>query len=271
MNEYNPELLQALHKVEISILKEIERVCEKNNISYFAYAGTLIGAVRHKGFIPWDDDIDLAMLRDDYEKFLKVAPKELQDGFSIDHASFNEYLPIYYIKVCKDGTLFSEDYMKDVQMHHGVFIDIFPFDKIIQGRCKQIGYKIHIEFLNQLNRAKILKRGAATSSKIKQYIAFLLRTILQIVLLPIPRSLLFKKMDEYVRKYNATETNWYSTRGYGIVQKRDLLPLRKMKFENTEIVVPNNPDAMLKDIYGDYMKLPPKAKQIGHAPSNIQL
>ena len=80
---YEPEILAKLHKTQIEILEEFERICEKHNLEYFAIYGTAIGAVRHQGFIPWDDDIDVGMLREDYEKFLEIAKKELGEKYQI--------------------------------------------------------------------------------------------------------------------------------------------------------------------------------------------
>lgn len=270
MNTYSQEILDGVHQVELSILGEIERVCKQNNIEYFAYAGTLLGAVRHKGFIPWDDDIDIGMMREDYNRFLEVAPKELSNQFSIEHATINLNFPVYYAKVFKNGTLFVETHTKKSKVNQGIFVDVFPFDNAASSECARKLYKKRIEFYNQLNRAKVLSKASSVKPPLKRIIAVLGRSILKVVLLPIPRSFLFNRMDEVVQMYNKSDSTWVSSRGYAVVRKNDLLPIKQLQFENIRIPVPQNADAMLRNIYGDYMTLPPAEKRVGHAPDIIR-
>lgn len=103
--EYAEEL-KELQKVLLDILKEVKRVCDENNIDYFIIAGTALGAVRHKGFIPWDDDIDIGMTRDNYEKFIKIANTKLSEEFFLQTMETEEETPFYFAKVRKNKTKF---------------------------------------------------------------------------------------------------------------------------------------------------------------------
>ena len=106
--KYTDDQLHKLQDTELEILQEIIRVCNANNITYFTVGGTTLGAIRHNGFIPWDDDIDIGMMRDDYEKFLSVAKTELAEGFSLTYYYTDPNSPTYYAKVRKDGNEFVE-------------------------------------------------------------------------------------------------------------------------------------------------------------------
>ena len=108
MKEYDDETLSQLHEVQIEILDEFVKICEKHQLSYSLVGGTLLGAIRHKGFIPWDDDIDVGLLREDYDKFIKIAKEELSDKYYLDCFEYNKdyYLP--FAKIKKNNTIFNE-------------------------------------------------------------------------------------------------------------------------------------------------------------------
>lgn len=124
-------LIKQVQAIELEILLEVDRICRKHRISYFLDSGTALGAVRHKGFIPWDDDIDIGMLRDDYERFLSVAQEEMgQDYFLQTYRT--DGTPIMFAKVRKTGTTFVEFRLRKFPINHGLFIDIFPYDYLPQ-------------------------------------------------------------------------------------------------------------------------------------------
>ena len=128
--EYDNITLKKLQNVELEILKDFIKLCDKHNIDYFGIAGTGIGAIRHKGFIPWDDDIDIALRRNDYDKFIKVVKEELSDKYTILNAEENENYPLMTTRMMKKGTKFREYALKDIDCELGIFLDIYSFDNI---------------------------------------------------------------------------------------------------------------------------------------------
>ena len=267
---YTDELLQKIHKHELIILQEIIRICEKNGIQYFTYAGTTLGAVRHGGFIPWDDDIDIGMMRDDYERFIQCCQSDLDERFVLEHFVTNPYTLTYYAKICLKDTIFLESYLKNTKMNHGFFIDVFPFDYISSEEKEQKKIKKRMDTFDQLFRAKVIWLSAKTKKNLRYYTETLVRSLLHIVLLPFPRKLFYGLMENTIRKgSNASDTEYISSRGFCVCKYSDVFPLVQRSFEGITVNVPNNCDAVLKKLYGDYMKLPPVEDRIGHAPEYI--
>lgn len=122
------EKLRKLQLCELEILKEFVRICEKFSLRYYLTGGTLLGAVRHQGFIPWDDDIDVAMPREDYDRFAQIAPRELDPQYFYQSPDTDPYYFLSYNKVRKNGTKIYEERFENAGFHKGIFIDIFPLD-----------------------------------------------------------------------------------------------------------------------------------------------
>ena len=126
--EIEQKTLKKLQENQLEILNEIERICKKNNINFFLVGGTLLGAVRHKGYIPWDDDLDIGMMREDFIKFRNIVANDLDNKYFFDFYDTDKdyYLP--FAKVRKNNTTFNEEISKDYDNHKGIFVDIFPFE-----------------------------------------------------------------------------------------------------------------------------------------------
>ena len=123
--------LKQLQKIELNIVKEIDRICKKYGLIYYLGEGSMLGAIRHKGFIPWDDDMDLLMPRKDYEKFLKYAPKEISNIYEVQHSStikdyWSPFIKIRYL----DNSLYSQSHIAHLTDHNGPLVDIFPIDNV---------------------------------------------------------------------------------------------------------------------------------------------
>ena len=122
--------LRKVQLVQLEIAKEIKAICERNNIEFFLESGTLLGAVRHGGFIPWDDDLDLGMTRSNYNKFIECASKELDNKYFLQTVDTDENYPLAFCKIRKNNTIYMEKAHEHTSFHNGIFVDVFPYDNI---------------------------------------------------------------------------------------------------------------------------------------------
>ena len=271
-SQYTQEELNKIHSIELDLLEEFIRICKICNISYTTHGGTTLGAIRHSGFIPWDDDIDIALLRKDYEKFVKMAPSLLRDGYVFQHFSVEKNAPTYFAKVRKEGTLFIEQGEENVNMHHGVFIDIFPLDNIQNdiGLIKK--YKLKNKIIRQFFIHKLFWMAPLYKGvRIKYIIGNFIRIIIHIITIPIKRKILFKWLDENTQKYNNHPTGYITTELLGAVNINDIFPTRTQRFESLTVQVPKNAELVLKMMYGNYMQMPPVEQRIGHRPVKLKV
>ena len=139
----NDSNLRKVQNAELDILKEFIEICRKINVRYYVIDGTLLGAVRHQGFIPWDDDIDIGMFREDYEKFVALAPQVLPECLFLQTYRTDEEYYRNSGKIRNSNTTMIETVVKDLRMNHGVFIDIFPLDNYPTNMTAVIWYIKH--------------------------------------------------------------------------------------------------------------------------------
>lgn len=253
-------ITKELQKIELNIFKDFIKVCDKLNINYYLIGGTLLGAIRHNGFIPWDDDIDVCMLRDDYEVFIKYGQEYLDKNYFLQTYETDSEYPGCYAKIRDNNTTFLEDSVKTKKMNHGIFIDIFPLDdyhKHNKVKEKLIYYKLYNEkFIHDKN---FKKRLVAKLAKI----LYGNKTKLELC-----------KMQEmiYTRKSNSNYVTNYCG-AWGVEKethnKKCFEDFKIVKFENLDVKVPIGYDEMLKKTYGDYMQLPPKEKRVSHHNTEI--
>lgn len=242
--------LHLLHAKLLEMINDLDEFCKEHNIDYVLCDGNVIGAVRHKGFIPWDDDIDIQMTRDNYDKFL--ACYEDNDKYSLQKDNVD--YPLQFSKLRANNTSFIEDipYRKKYQnIHQGVFVDIFPVDKVSKNKNKA---RLQSLFSNIVITQSLLLRGYPQSHQnYKKKMAFLLAWLL----LPI-RNYLIK----YVKQFNKCEDYDYYCSFYGFRKKifhekvTYIPPFEYLPYENLKLPVMNNYKTYLEKTYGDYMKLP---------------
>lgn len=150
--------LRKVQMVQLEILLEFDRICKKHDIPYQLFAGTLLGSVRHKGFIPWDDDIDLAMIREDYNKFLEVAASELNEHFILQTYETDKEYYKQSGRIRKKDTLMLQEIYKPFSIHHGIPISLMPLDNIrpytFVGECHRMVYQLVYNNLWRLNNAR---------------------------------------------------------------------------------------------------------------------
>lgn len=258
------EELQQLKEIELEILDEFVRICDKHSIKYFISDGTCLGAIRHGGFIPWDDDIDVSMLREDYERFCEVCPGELSSQFALQNYHTEPNCGLVFAKIRKKGTIFSEDYSQHINMSQGVWIDIFPYDAVPDNRAELEKLEGKVSFLKNLYIVKCgykMPPGMSAVGKIAYYGA-------KLVCLFIPRNALINTLDKKMRACNGQETeNVYPFGGaYGI--DREMVPSRLCKetapitFEGRTCLTYRDYEDYLTLHYGNYMELPPVEERV---------
>ncbi len=269
--EYDPDELKHVQKLELKILKEVISICEAHGLKYYAYGGTAIGAIRHGGFIPWDDDIDIAMFREDYEKLLKIMDTELSEEYYVLSLCKQKeyYMPIS--QVCLKGTRFENSFELPTSYIKGICIDIFPLDNISKSKNKQKIQHNMVQIIRHLLINSLY--DIETPNKIISVIHSLLHHTLKIF--PGYKSLKNSYLN-CLTKYNKEKTDYvtafysqvdYLKYGkYGFLDKRDFEPSKKVKFEDIEINIQKEYDKILTTIYGDYMNLPPKEKRYNIGP-----
>lgn len=255
------DVLRKVQLTQLEIAKEVKRVCDENNIRYFLYRGTFLGAVRHKGFIPWDDDMDFGMLRSDYEKFCRIAQEKLNAAYCFQnwHTDRNYALP--FGKVRKRNTVFVEAKCARLP-ENGIYIDIYPLDFAPESDGER---RILAKRLLHLFRVKLMKSGYTPWMEgnhivWKKRIGYFAYQMLS----------LFVSQEELIRRY---ETLVLTVPESGTLYEQSALPIAyyfdrewcaevaEYPFENTTFCGPKQYDAFLTSLYGDYMQLPPEDKR----------
>lgn len=257
--------LEMLHKLELKIAVEIKRVCEKHNLRYCLAYGSLLGAVRHGGFIPWDDDLDIAMPRDDYEKFIGIFSEETdKDVFFLENWDTEDTFGLSFSKVKLNGTVFEENSIKNTNTHKGVFVDVFPYDCLPDDN--DIIGKTAKKLLRLGKLYKFRKNYLPTNPNNKPQL--ILSKLIGAVGKMIPEKVLRNKIYTEETRYNSSPDIKYTSVLSGAYNCRDLLPAEYLNefvnigFENETFCAPARYKEVLTCIYGDYMQLPPEEKRV---------
>lgn len=251
--------LQKLHLKEVEILQLLIEVCDKLKIKYFAVYGTALGAVRHNGFIPWDDDIDVAMIRKDFDRFISEAPKLLPKQYFLQYGTTDSAYSILHAKLRDSNTTFLEPGWESNAGNQGIFIDIFPWDYYPTKGWQALIFKL---------KRKYYQNIIATDSTINYWKKKGFKNKLRAILRPIihhlypNKSQAIKNYDKFCQKLKPqphvgsleSKTNYYSVEW--------IKEVKELTFENIKINVPIGVHEHLTVCYGDYMKLPPKEQQV---------
>ena len=267
MEETKRELtLQEKHTASLELLSEFVSLCRKYDLRYDLCGGTLLGAVRHRGFIPWDDDVDICMPRPDYEKLINLKKKgdlELLPGRDLV-SSRDDTLARQFGRYIRDDISYKREMSEDYDSpYYGM--DIFIVDGIPENRTL---FEIHLFLLRQIRRfmlTSIQKKGTARKGKAAAAIKDIYRPILRLI----GPYRLARQMDRLCRLYSYDKSKYVGCVSgmYGKKEKwlkEEMLPQTELSFEDREFSSFKNYHTYLTNLYGDYMKLPPKDKQIPH-------
>ena len=252
-----------IQKLVYEMLKEFHFFCEKHDLRYILAGGTLLGAVRHNGFIPWDDDIDVQMPRPDYERFLQLTAAGMADHMDVIYWETMDNPYFSYAKIIDTRTILIEDI--SIKNESGVFIDVFPTDGLPDSIAEIKKKFQRLDWYKNLLNLRIQKIEKGISK---------FHFLIKVVAIPFARMFLntrsiITKINEISKEqdFEDCETVAFQVLGYGIkeVTKRSDYNNRiLMKFVDDLFYIPSNYDQYLKQLYGDYMTLPPKEEQVTH-------
>lgn len=249
--------------VQLQIMDEIHRICVQHRITYYIIGGTLLGAVRHKGFIPWDLDIDIAMPREDYDRFKEISQTELPEVYSyLDYQSHRNYIRPHALVVRNDTKIhFKYDHLNPKLYDLGVYVDIFPLDnapddqKLREKQAKR---------LNKIRQLKGHRMFYSYSYKAwRRYAHYAIACLLSWI----PVKKINRYQQELMQKYRNEQTKCLCSMASHYAYKKQCMPREiygeptLLEFEGRNYYAPAQYEAYLSRLYGDYMKLPPIEEQ----------
>lgn len=252
--------IQKLRELEVKIALEIQRVCEKNGLRCFLVYGTLLGAVRHGGFIPWDDDMDMGMLRADYDKFAEVCKTDLGPEYLWQSWDNDPSYPFPAGKVRLKGTHTQEKFSIE-GVEDGIYVDVFPYDAVsddawarrVQGWWYYFG-----------KRLLWMKKGYGRCIRDESFIQRLRYDLTAALLRLVPYDWLRRRVARELTRYNGLSTHQVAPYAKDAVDREWIEDLVPVSFEGKQFMAFCAYDAYLHRIFGDYMKLPPESERVGH-------
>lgn len=262
-NQLNKISIEEIRFIQLNILDYVSAYLDDHNINYYLAYGTLIGALRHSGYIPWDDDIDIVMLRDDYEKLLAMADDFNNDEFEIKHNSLDNKYKYTFMKIVHKGSVVIEP-NNYVESPIGINIDIFPFDNLVN---KHFSDKIGLD-INQLFQ-RILDIKCLDYSIKRSVLKNIIITVVKVLSLPLGISWLTRRIDRFGKRMSEKESGQvanlvYSNYKNDFVSREAFDQIFHASFEDRVYTAPGGYDEWLKNYYGDYMQLPAEDKRVSH-------
>lgn len=274
---YEPQVLLKLQQEILSILDDFLKICNENHLEYFGIAGTGIGAIRHGGFIPWDDDIDIAMPRRDFEKMLKLVEKQMGDKYLILNAKTCPNYPLMTTRLVKRGTVFKEEVMKDVDCPFGIFLDLYVLDNVSDNPFMYQFQSWSAWFFSKLMILRAIPRPTLAQKGLKANIIWFICGFVYRMMkfAGISPEWLRDRCEAACRHYNRKNTKRMAflpdTSPYwNVVDKGKYHPLKTLEFEGRAMNFPADIEKMLHNMYGDFMEMPPVEKRKTHYPHELK-
>lgn len=272
--KYDKKDLARLHGELLDIMAEIIRVCEVCGIPYFIQGGTAIGALFNKGIVPWDDDIDIGMTRADYERFLQLAPQHLRPQYFLEWFGTERNTPFYFAKVKKNGTLFVEEMFRNMDIHHGIFVDIFPYDRIPDNKWLERLHRFRSRFWincfigKQIWLWRWCGRCEIDAPLPKSFVGCL---AVRVVCSLLSRERIYAKMCRVLGAYNGCDCKRVNI----VRMPKDQIPRADienpvmMPFGGMTVRAPRNIESYLRHHYPNLRPELPEEEQINHAPYRL--
>lgn len=278
-SDYKNREIFKVQELEKEILKEFVDICNKEGFLYFISYGSLIGAIRHKGFIPWDDDIDISMPRKDYERFLAYAKANLQDKYNIINIYEYADYPLTTTQLSLKNTSFVVEPFKDIDnIPFGVFLDIFPMDFVSDNDRIMKKQNRRAFVYGKLMILCSIKKPYLPCGKYKKMIIHFFTACVYYILklFKISGRKMNDRIDGLVKDYRDgtkrirfmnSSLQFYDS----ILNWNDVFPTIPVQFEDITVQAPREYDKYLRALYGDYMQIPPEDKRVSHCPVKLEL
>lgn len=273
MNYYSESDIKKIQSILLSLLDAFDSVCNSIHVSYFLYGGSLLGAIKYKGFVPWDDDLDVCLMREDYELLIKEGHKYLTKEYEIQHPRTNKLTPYPYVKFRKKNTALVESTNAKIPINHGIYLDIYPIDNIpdsfVQYAKQKINYDKWVTLFRIRQNSKFYYSDDSKKALLKRSVGFVARFLLKIL----PSKWYMNKIDSIATKYNDSSTARIGNLSYPFLTNYffNYEGYDYVLFENRKVKILKGFEVNLKNRYGDIEADPPNNKKIGHRPATLEI
>lgn len=253
--------IKDVHKKLLLILIEVDRICRKHHIKYSLEGGTMLGAIKYKGFVPWDDDIDIVMERSEYERFLKICKTELGEGFFLQNNRTVKHFPLNYSKIHMKRTLYVQDSTKHLKIHHGLFIDVFPVDNVYKPFLR-----LQVALVGALTGARCVKLNRIYK-KDEVITKDFLKLIIYKALSLFPLKKINNTIDLCCQIFNNFPTKYVyevcnPNRKFKPLNRKIYSDLIEVEFMGHLFLASKHYRKFLKSRFGDIRRLPPENKRV---------
>lgn len=272
--KYAKEDLERLHKELYRTLAEVVRICEMCHIPYFIQGGSAIGALYNKGIVPWDDDIDVGMTRENYDRFLREAPAHLSSEYFLEWFGTEENTPFYFAKIKRNNTLFVEEVWRHMDIHHGIFVDIFPYDRIPDNPILERLHRFEAKFwINCFMAKEVWLWSHCGKCEIDEPLpkSWLGCAAIRLAVSLFSRKCLYKIMNRVLSRYNDCNTERVNIvrMPKDQIARADIENTVDMEFGGMMVKAPRNIETYLRHHYPNLRPVLPEHEQINHAPYKL--